>query len=109
MDKAPSVFQTDESLLQHDEAVFPPMGESTHLHLNCLATSYRDLIGPLFLALPYPNDLDLGRVKLLDNDWGSIMQRLAMYHYLCHSTLGILLPRDGMVYCAGECEDSDVK
>lgn len=61
--------------------VFPPTTkwrlEKLHsLSLYGLSTSYSDLIGTLFLSLPNLKHLRLGAIRLIDGNWGDIIEGL---------------------------------
>ncbi|KAL8991817.1 MAG: hypothetical protein Q9169_007627, partial [Polycauliona sp. 2 TL-2023] len=100
----------DELTYYRYEDVFPPATQwrirsLEGLHLECLSISYYDLVGLLFASFPSVHNLILGRIRLMDGDWGSIMEGLWTRHKIRDACLAGLDYTSGQNYYFGDNDD----
>ncbi|KAL8979258.1 MAG: hypothetical protein Q9205_005365 [Flavoplaca limonia] len=89
--------------LYHFQDIFPPviewqMPRLHELQLEAVLTSYEEFVGLLFIVFPSLDILDLQTIRLVDGDWGSIIEGLWEMHSLSICSLGGLEYIDGRDY-----------
>ena len=89
--------------LHHFQDIFPPiiewqMPSLRELQLESVWTSYEDSVGLLFFVSPNLDTLKLQEIRLLNGDWGSIIEGLWNLHSLSTCLLCRLEYRDRRDY-----------
>ncbi|KAL9036516.1 MAG: hypothetical protein Q9180_004254, partial [Flavoplaca navasiana] len=89
--------------LHHFQDIFPPviewqMPHLRELQLEAVLTSYEEFVGLLFIVFPNLDSLDLQTIRLVDGDWGSIIEGLWKMHSLSTCSLGGLEYTDRREY-----------
>ncbi|KAL8885150.1 MAG: hypothetical protein Q9215_006948 [Flavoplaca cf. flavocitrina] len=82
----------DDDPLHHFQDIFPPiiewqMPSLRVLQLESVWTSYEDFVGLLFFVSPNLDTLKLQEIRLLNGDWGSIIEGLWRLHSLSTCSL----------------------
>ncbi|KAL9631950.1 MAG: hypothetical protein Q9204_003999 [Flavoplaca sp. TL-2023a] len=89
--------------LHHFQDIFPPviewqMPRLRELRLEAVLTSYEEFMGLLFIVFPSLDILDLQTIRLVNGDWGSIIEGLWKMHSLSICLVGGLEYIDGRDY-----------